>query len=157
MVNITEIKQYILIFDDDILNKYLDHYFKVYPKRSKKPIKTPLHPSINEWFIMQRPQMNQYKQQWKDFTKWVVKYYGYENLGIANCTITYKFYYGNKRRMDNDNRTPKFTNDGLVESGMLIDDDYSHLNPLILWGGYDKQKPRMEIIIDIVDEIKNNQ
>lgn len=145
-------KQYILTFDDDILKKYFDYYFKIYPRRKKEPIKTPLHPSINEWFIMQRPQMNQYKQQWKDFTMFVVKYYGYENLNIKNCTITYKFFYNTKRRQDNDNRTPKFTNDGLVESGVLIDDDYQHLNPLIIYGDYDKLHSRMEIIIDVLEE-----
>ena len=145
--NITE-KQITLVFDDDILEKYLEHYFKLYPKRKKKPIDSPLHPSINKWFIMKRPQMNDFKQRWKDFTVWVVQYYGYENLQIDKCSITYKFYYPTKHRQDNDNRSPKFLNDGLVESGLLIEDDYQHLNPTIIWGGYDKDYPRMEVIID---------
>lgn len=97
---------------------------------------------------MKRPQMNDFKQKWKDFSIWVVKYYGYENLKIDKCTITYKFYYGTKHRQDNDNRTPKFVNDGFVEAGLLIDDDYDHLNPIILWGGYDKLNSRMEVVID---------
>lgn len=141
-------KEYKLIFDDDILNKYLDYYFKKYPRRHKAPIDNPLHPSINKWFIMQRPQMNDFKQKWKDFTKWVVNQYGYENLHIQKARITYKFYFKTKRRQDDDNRTPKFTNDGLTESGMIEDDDYRHINPLIIYGNYDKEHPRMEIIIE---------
>lgn len=47
-----------------------------------------------------------------------------------------------------DNRSPKFLNDGLVESGLLVEDDYQHVNPTIIWGGYDKEHPRMEVIID---------
>ncbi len=140
--------QITLIFNNEILKKYLQHYFKLYPKRKKEPVDSPLHPSINKWFIMKRPQMNDLKQKWKDFTIWVVDYYKYRDLKIDNCTITYKFYYKTKRRQDNDNRTPKFVNDGLVESGLLLDDDYEHLNPIVIWGGYDKECPRMEIIID---------
>lgn len=95
--------------------------------------------------------MNDLKQRWKDFIIWVVNKYGYQDLHINKANITYKFYYGSKRRQDNDNRTPKFSNDGLVESGMLQDDDYSHLNPLIIYGDYDKHNERMEIIIERLD------
>lgn len=101
--------------------------------------------------------MNDFKQKWKEFSIWVVDYYGYRNLNIEKCTITYKFYYKTKRRQDNDNRTPKFCNDGFVEAGLLKDDDYEHLNPLILWGGYDKDRPRMEVIIDVLDDKKGKQ
>ncbi len=97
---------------------------------------------------MKRPQMNDFKQKWRDFTVWVVDYYGYSNKQIDKCTITYKYYYPTRRKQDNDNRTPKFLNDGLVESGLLVEDDYTHLNPIMIWSGYDKDHPRMEVIID---------
>jgi len=141
-------KQIILVFDDNILKKYLQHYFKLHLRRKKPPIDSPLHPSINKWFVMKRPQMNDFKQKWKDFAVWVVDYYGYTNLQIDKCSITYKFYFPTKRKQDVDNRTPKFLNDGLVASGMLVEDDYTHVNPIILWGGYDKENSRMEVIID---------
>lgn len=137
-----------IVFDNKIYNEYIDYYFKKYPRRSKKPIDSPLHPSINKWFILKRPMMNDMKQKWKDFTIWVINYYGYKNLNINKCRMTYKFYYGNKRRRDNDNVTPKFTNDGLVESNVILDDDYKIVNPLIIEGCYDKENPRMEIIIE---------
>jgi hypothetical protein len=100
---------------------------------------------------MKRPQMNDLKQKWKDFTIWVVKKYGYENLHISKAIITYNFYFGNKRRHDNDNYVCKFTNDGLVDSGIVVDDDYLHLNPLIKHSDYDKEHPRMEILIETKD------
>jgi len=97
---------------------------------------------------MKRPQMNDLKQKWRDFTVWVVKQYDCENLQIDKCTITYKFYFPTKRKQDTDNRSPKFLNDGLVESGLLVEDDYNHVNPIAIWCGYDKDKPRMEVIIN---------
>ncbi|MFC0903935.1 hypothetical protein ACFHWD_04415 [Clostridium sp. MT-14] len=97
---------------------------------------------------MKRPQMNDLKQKWKEFGVWVVKQYGYENLNIQHAKVTYKFFFKTKRRQDNDNRSPKFMNDALTESKMILDDDYIHLNPLLIYGGYDKEHPRMEIIIE---------
>jgi hypothetical protein len=143
--------QYIITFDKNILDEYKQYYFKIHPNRKKFPIKSPIHPSINEWFIMKRPQMNQYKQHWKDFTMWVVKKLGYENLNIDKATVTYKYYFDNHRRQDVDNRICKFVNDGLIESKVFVDDCYQHINPMILWGGYDKDNPRMEIIIETIE------
>ena len=141
-------KQLTLIFDNAKLKEYLEQYFIKYPKRKVAPIDDPLHPSINKWFIMKRPQMNDFKQKWKDFTCWVVEQYGYQDMKIDKCSITYKYYFPTKRKQDVDNRTPKFLNDGLVESGLLVGDDYNHVNPIVLWGGYDKDNSRMEVIID---------
>lgn len=137
-----------IIFDKTLYQEYLEYYFKKNPRRSKAPVDSFMHPSINKWFILMRPAMNLLKQNWKDFTIWTVKKYGLEDLKIENCKMTYKFFYDTKRRHDNDNMTPKFTNDGLVESGLLVDDDYNHVNPLVIEGGYDKIYPRMEIIIE---------
>lgn len=146
-VNETKTKEYVIISNQETLDEYCKSYFKKYPKRKKKPIDKPWHLSINKWFIMQRPQMNGVKQAWKDYTIWLVEKYGYTNLHIEKCQITYRFFMPTKRRADCDNYTPKFTNDGLTESGIIIDDDYSHCNPLIIQLGYDKDNPRMEIHI----------
>lgn len=78
---------------------------------------------------------------------WLVGRHGFTNLHIEKCEITYKIFMPTKRRTDCDNCTPKFTNDGLTDAGMIVDDDYSHCNPLIIQLGYDKENPRMEIHI----------
>lgn len=91
--------------------------------------------------------MNNLKQNWKDYIVWLVNEYGYMDLNIGKCNVMCKFYMPTKRRADTDNMTPKFVMDGLTEAHMIIDDDYLHCNPLTIWLGYDKEQPRMEIII----------
>ena len=147
----TQTKEYVIISNQEILEEYFKYYFKKYPRRSKKPIDKPWHCSINKWFILQRPQMNALKQAWKDYTVWLVERYKCTNLHIKKCIMEYKFFMPTKRRADCDNYTPKFTNDGLTESGVIIDDDYNHCNPLIIELGYDKDNPRMEIHIKAIE------
>lgn len=143
-------ERYLIIINNTILEEYKKYYFTKYPRRKKFPIKSPIHPSINEWMIMKRPQMNKLKQDYGEFIQYVVAYYNMENLYIDNCRITITYYFPNKRRQDCDNRTPKFYFDGLVESGLLIDDSFTHVNPLIIYGGYDKQNSRTEILIEVL-------
>lgn len=141
------IREYKIISNKETLDKYNTYYFRKYPKRRKEPIKTPLHPSINTWFILPRPQMNKLKQDWKDYIVWLAEECGYTDLKIEKCEIICKFYMPTKRRADTDNMTPKFVMDGLTEAGVIVDDDYYHCNPLTIKLDYDKNNPRMEIII----------
>ena len=122
-------------------------------KEKKRIIEKPWHPSLNKWIILRRPSMNNLKQQWKEYGVWLINYYGLANLNIEKCVITFKYYMPTKRRADNDNMTPKFFLDAMVESGLIKDDSYFIVNPLILWLGYDKSNPRMEIHIK---ELTNN-
>lgn len=136
-----------LVIDNDVLDSYSNYYFIQHPKAKKRPIKYPYHESINVWMIMKRPAMNALKQRWKDFIKWFVKEQGYANLHIEKCEIVQTIYYPTDRRHDLDNSVPKFLLDGLVESGVVVDDDSKHITKLILQCGYDKDNPRTEIMI----------
>lgn len=136
-----------LMIDKDVLDTYSSYYFKQHPKAKKKPIKYPYHESINVWMIMKRPMMNSLKQKWKDFICWFVKEQGYANLHIENCEISQVVYYPNNRRHDIDNSVPKFILDGLVESGMVVDDDCKHITKLTLQCNIDTEHPRTEIVI----------
>jgi Holliday junction resolvase RusA-like endonuclease len=98
--------------------------------------------------VMKRPQMNNEKQKWKEFIIWIVNKYNLQNQNIKNAKITYTYYMPTKRRFDLDNMTPKFINDGLVESGLLTDDSVFCINPIVLNGGYDKSNPRVEMLIE---------
>lgn len=140
--------KYTIVSNNITLKDYNDYYFNKYPKRKKKPIEKPYHPSVNKWFILPRPQMNKLKQDWKEYIIWLVEQNGFTDLHIEKCRITYRFYMPSKRRSDTDNYTPKFCQDGLVEAGVIVDDDYLHCNPLKIWLGYDKNNPRMEITIE---------
>lgn len=146
--------EYKLISNQETLDKYYnEYYFKKYPKRKKRIIEKPLHPSLNKWIILRRPSMNNLKQQWKEYGIWLINYYGLSNLNIEKCTITFKYYMPSKRRADCDNMSPKFFLDAMVEANLIKDDSYFILNPLIIWIGYDKDNPRMEIHINDINNI----
>ena len=139
-----------LVLNQEVLDKYNTYYFNLYPKRKKIPIERPLHPSINTWMIMQRPAMNNLKQNWKDFCKWWIEDLGYQDYKLDKYEMTFITYMPTKRRSDPDNMSPKFIMDGFTESGFIIDDDGSHLKSLTLKTDYDKNNPRTEIYIKIL-------
>ena len=135
-----------IIIDNNVIEKYYDWYFQEYPKRKKRNIEKPIPPSLNNWMIMPRFKMNSQKQAWKDFGEWLVKYYGYENKKINKCKIIIEYFFDSKRRHDADNYTPKNLFDSFTVSGLLIDDDFSHVESLTIKGNYSKDNPRTEIL-----------
>lgn len=144
-------KEILLQIDNDAITRYEQHYFSIHTRAKKKPIPHPYHQSINVWMIMKRPAMNALKQQWKDFIRYFVEEQGYANLHINKCEISQVVYYPNNRRHDTDNSVPKFILDGLVESGMIVDDDSQHITKLTLECKTDLQNPRTELHIKILD------
>lgn len=140
-----------LIIDRNVIEKYEQYYFSIHTRAKKKPIPHPYHQSINVWMIMRRPQMNALKQTWKDFISWFVTEQGYANLHIEKCEINQTVYYPNNRRHDTDNSVPKFILDGLVESGMIADDDSKHMTKLTLECYTDSEHPRTELHIKMLD------
>lgn len=141
-----------LTIDNSVLERYNKYYFSLHPKAHVPPIKQPYHESINAWMVMRRPAMNNLKQKWKDFIKWLVEEQGYSNLHIERCEISQNIFYSTNRRHDCDNTTPKAILDGLVESGMIVDDDFNHVTKVVLMCGVDKLNPRTELCITVLDE-----
>ncbi len=136
-----------IIIDNNILEKYNEYYFDKYPRRKNIPIKKPIPPSLNAWMVMRRFQMNNQKQVWKEFGEWLVNYNGYENMMIEKCNIEIEYYFDSKRKHDADNYTPKNLFDSFTVSGLLVDDDFSHVESLTIKGNYSKENPRTEIRI----------
>lgn len=136
-----------LVIDNSVLSKYNEYYFKKHPRAKKVPIENPYHPSTNRWMIMRRPEMNALKQKWKDFIVWMINDLGYKDMKINDCEIEVTTYRKINRAFDLDNTTIKFIQDGFVESGLLVDDNYKILKKLTLIGGVDKNNPRTEIVI----------
>lgn len=139
-----------LILNQTVLDAYNEYYFKKYPRRSKAPIEHPYHESINKWFIMQRPAMNNLKQRWKEFCCWWIKELRLDNMKLEHFNMTFTTFIPTRRRIDPDNTVPKFILDGFSESGFIVDDDGAHLGALTLKTGYDKENPRTEIDIEIL-------
>lgn len=145
-----------IIINNETLDRYTKHYFSLHPRARKAPIKRPIHESINQWMILKRMEANQLKQKWKDFIIWLVNDLGYTNMNIYKCKVLHRVHYDINRRRDVDNCVPKFILDGLVESGMLVDDDCKHLTRLSLECTYDKGNPYTEIIIEIQEFKEDN-
>lgn len=112
--------------------------------------------SLNELLIIQsRMTMNAKKEKWGNLGIWIAEKYNMSNLNISNSLMEYRIYGETKANRDLDNISAgiKFLNDGLcVKSGMYIDDNYNHINPLLIVGDYDKESPRTEIRISIFED-----
>ena len=134
-----------IVIDNDVLDEYNKYYFSKYPRRKKVQITKPIPPSLNTWMIMRRFQMNAQKQAWKDFGSWLVSYNGLENKKLEKCRIEIEYFFDSKRRHDADNYTPKNLFDSFTVSGLLVDDDLSHVESLTIKGNYSKENPRTEI------------
>ena len=107
------------------------------------------------------------KTKWGELGVWLANKYGYNDLKLTNSLIEVKFFNETKANSDNDNSigASKILFDGLYStSGMFIDDNYKHINPLIVSTEHDKNNPRMEIRIttfnkdikDIYTKINNH-
>ena len=152
-----EITEYKIIIDNALVDKYCQLYFKQHPRAKKRPIDRPIHPSLNQWMILPRIQMNTLKQKWKDFGKFVIKKHGLENKMLENFEIEFLVFMPTRRRIDPDNTCPKFLLDAFTESGFIVDDDSKHLHSLTLQCDYDKDNPRTEIVIKTINTINNEK
>ena len=141
-----------ITIDNEVLERYNKYYFRKYPKRKKIPIQRPLHPSINQWMILQRPAMNNLKQTWKEFCIWLINDLGYKDMKLDKYEMIFVTYMPTKRRSDPDNMSPKFIMDGFTEAGFIIDDDGNHLKALTLKTDYDKERPRTEIYVTVLND-----
>lgn len=141
-----------LIMDQALIDEYAEYYFKQHPKARKKPIEKPWHPSINEWMIMPRPQMNALKQKWKDFGVWWIEKLGYTNMMLDSFEIIEAVYFSNKIRRDVQNYITKFLDDSFVAAGFIVDDDYKHYKKMTMMIDVDKNWPRTEIVIKPINK-----
>ena len=141
-----------LTISEGTLREYEKYYFQEHPRARKQPIAKPYHPTINQWMVMKRPEMNATKQKWKDFIRWFITAQGYANLRIDKCEMIFTTYYQTNRRHDVDNSCPKFILDGFTESGFIVDDDSRHLLSLTMRCEVDSENPRTEILVNIFDE-----
>jgi hypothetical protein len=141
------IQTLIVIVDNITVNRYNTHYFMKHPYRKKIPITSPIHPSLNKWTNMKKEAKNDLKQKWDDFTIWFINDLGLANKQIEKCEITVINYFKDKRVRDLDNVTIKFFQDGFVNSGFIVKDDYLHIESLTLRGRVDKNHCRTEFHI----------
>jgi crossover junction endodeoxyribonuclease RusA len=76
-----------------------------------------------------------------------------ETTPWGRCTVQADFYYRDRRRRDPDNAIAslKPAYDGIVDSGLVADDDYEHMTRLPPTFNVDKTSPRVELTITRCD------
>lgn len=136
----------IVITQDDV-DAYNTKFFASHPKAKRNRIDGPYHPTLNWYMTANNIQVNNVKQNWKEFIVDILEQQKLQNLMIQQCEIIYATYFKDRRKRDVDNITPKFIFDGFVESGFIEADDYQHIQKLTTICGYDKDNPRIEITV----------
>lgn len=94
--------------------------------------------------------LNQAKVAWKDVVKKAVG--KQQILFTGPCTFTYTVYPGNNRAFDIGNVLPivqKFTDDALIELGIITDDNFKHISRNVhRFGSVDKGNPHVVLTIE---------
>lgn len=158
-------KFYTIVIDREVIKKYNKHYFKKNPRcrksyfmnnwktKKKKPKELYSALSLNELLPINHQQYSTLKKQWGDLGEWLCKKNKLNNKQFTNGVIEYRTYNETRTTKDVDNVVAKILNDGLlVKSGMFMDDSYKFLNPYISSMEYDKEHPRLEIRISVIDD-----
>lgn len=102
-------------------------------------------PSLNVWKNWHWAKQNEYKQVLYDAVNGLRMKYKLPQYKNATVVITY--YFPTRQRRDIvDNYSPKFVMDSLVNGG-LLEDDRSDWVKVELVAEYDKDRPRVEIVI----------
>lgn len=73
-----------------------------------------------------------------------------KNYNINKCKMIITYYFKDKRRRDTMNYD-KMLMDGLVEANIITDDNYNVITEFTTKGGYDKDNPRTEVVIERLD------
>lgn len=112
--------------------------------------------SLNDILVINdRLTMNQKKEKWGELGVWIAEKYNLSNLNISNSIVECRIYSETNAQKDNDNIAGgmKFLSDGLfVKSNMYVDDNWKHINPLLIVCDFDKAHPRTEIRITTFDD-----
>jgi len=154
----------LITLNKDIFAEYEKEYFRlkprarVFPFRKNKTKNKELMYSVlslNDILPIPADIYGTLKEKWGDFGVWVAKRYNVSDMNIQNSILEIRVFSETKAKKDNDNVAGgyKLFGDGFaVQSGMFIDDNYNHINPIIIGCDYDKENPRMEIRITVSEE-----
>ena len=111
-------------------------------------------PSIN--YYIGRDNRWQYQKDKKKLHELVKLLTVRKKYNINKCKMTVVYYFKDRRRHDPSNYD-KILLDCLVEANVITDDNYSVITEFTTIGDYDKNNPRTEIIIEILEENKNEK
>lgn len=120
---------------------------------SKKNQKTPLiSKSTGKLFIKHSEQFLSWQKKTKGF--WREQYFKMHEQGIRLPVVRFKvkalFYFGDDKIRDSQNKWETIA-DALVEHGIIADDDIRVIAETTLRGYVNKNRPRSEIYLTILD------
>ena len=118
------------------------------PRKTKDDMKIPLN--LNRYRNLHHMTNNQMKVIYKGIV-WAEVRKSEQTIGEPPFRFHYTVYPQNKREFDLGNVLPivqKFTDDALIELGLISDDNYKIVQDVSYsFGGIDKENPRAELII----------
>lgn len=139
-------KQITIEFNQEDLDEYLEYYFKMNPRKRKKPVESPMARSLNKMLVItNRLVQNAHKQNIKDYVIWIVKKYNLNMTGISKADLHINFTFPTKIRHDLDNfigGTKEFM-DGFSEVGLIVDDDYGHIRSISASANHEPRVTKM--------------
>lgn len=134
----------VIEFNQSDLDEYIKYYFKMKPRCKKPPIDSPMVRSLNKMLVItNRIVQNNWKQNWKDYSMWLVNKYGLTDLGISSADMSLHLTFPTKARRDLDNFISKEVLDGFVESGLIVDDSYFYIHSIKTTAEYQKGITKM--------------
>ena len=120
--------------------------------RGKITITIPdIPPSLNKWSRMHWAKAAEIKKRW-EANVYYSAYGQRPKTPYKKAKITITYFFKTRQRHDLDNYVPKFILDGLVKAHIILDDRAECIGMTELIQEYDKENPRIEIIIQEVEE-----
>lgn len=149
-----------IIFNSEMLDGFTKEYKIKHPRAKKLPLdwcgkkRFGLIPTMNRFLnVSSRQQQNSMKQQFSEYTKFILKNLDVDRNYLDRCAVLVKQYYPTKAKFDLDGVCVKPSFDSMTEFGVWEDDNIYVIEPYIVTGGYDKDNPRTEIVVfPITDE-----
>lgn len=110
-------------------------------------------PPSNNRFIGRRNnwEYNKVKKQWEALIAYCCR--NKPPKPLERVEICIEYFFPTKRRRDPDNYGGKMLFDGLVKSGIIIDDSFTVIEDIRYRHNYDKTNPRTEITITERNEL----
>lgn len=110
--------------------------------------------SLNELLPIDSMAYKTLKERWGDLGKWLATENDLDEKLFSNSIVELSIFNEGRANTDADNfGAVKTLNDGLfVQSNMFIDDNYKHINPFLICVNMDKEHPRTEIKITVLDD-----
>lgn len=110
-----------------------------------------VHPSLNTWSRQHPMVVAKLKAAFTDVilaAVWEARQAKtWDGRVFRRAVVTYRMHFASNRRVDPDNVTPKFFQDLLVDTGVLEDDDFAHVE-LRLERGKKARPPWTEIRVE---------